>query len=201
MTSSTTAPDFTSVTISTAPNSARATHPMRSRRISARRRVRRTRPGSGSCSPRCSAAESVSCRLSSCPRKSYVDMIAIGAKAQFRMGSPRACGPCQGSARVRQAHRRHRRAFREPAIARGAQRSGPGSLQHRTGVDMLPMRWRPSLDNGGWDDYNLFEPDERSRKGPAAGPAAVFWERLETSNSVSPEMREAAGKMLSRIRP
>lgn len=66
--------------------------------------------------------------------------------------------------------------------------------------DMLPMRWRPNPENGGWDDYVPFEPDERSRKGPAAGPAAVFWERLEACKAASPEMRDVAGRMLERIR-
>jgi hypothetical protein len=66
--------------------------------------------------------------------------------------------------------------------------------------DMLPMRWRPNPVNGGWDDYVPFEPDERSRKGPAAGPAAVFWERLEASKATSPGMQGIAGRMLERIR-
>lgn len=66
--------------------------------------------------------------------------------------------------------------------------------------DMLPMRWRPNPAHGGWDDYTLFEPDERSRKGPAAGPAASFWERLAAYKPVSRQMRETAGRMLERIR-
>jgi hypothetical protein len=66
--------------------------------------------------------------------------------------------------------------------------------------DMLPMRWRPNPVSGGWDDYVPFEPDERSRKGPAAGPAAVFWDRLLACDAVSTEMRSMAGRMLERIR-
>lgn len=65
--------------------------------------------------------------------------------------------------------------------------------------DMLPMRWRPDPLNGGWDDYVPFEPDERARKGPAVGPATVFWERLEAHNAASQELRAVAGEMLDRL--
>lgn len=66
--------------------------------------------------------------------------------------------------------------------------------------DMLPVRWKPNPVNGGWDEYVTFEPDERSRKGPSAGPACVFWQRLEAHDAASPEMRDIAGKMLERLR-
>jgi hypothetical protein len=66
--------------------------------------------------------------------------------------------------------------------------------------DMLPMRWKPDPLSGGWDEYTPFEPDERSRQGPAAAPAALFWERLEAHASVSRDLRAISGEMRARIR-
>lgn len=66
--------------------------------------------------------------------------------------------------------------------------------------DMLPMRWRPNPASGDWSDYTPFTPDEHSRQGPAAGPAAVFWQRLADCAAVSPALRSTAAQMAERVR-
>lgn len=70
--------------------------------------------------------------------------------------------------------------------------------------DMLPMRWRPNVDQSkgrtASPEYSPFEPDPVSAASAAAAPAHLFWSRLMGSE-VSPPLRRVAKEMRARIHP
>lgn len=74
-----------------------------------------------------------------------------------------------------------------------------GLLRLAPAYDMLPMRWRPNIQQRDLPQYAPFDLDERSLGGPAAPVAQDFWSRLSSRDDVSPKLRATAGDMAARI--
>ena len=74
-----------------------------------------------------------------------------------------------------------------------------GGLSLAPSYDMLPMRWRPNMQQSDLSPYTPFHLDERAL-GTEAGPLALeFWRRISEHARLSKPLRETAKIMMKNI--